>query len=106
MATFLVTGNYTPEGAKGLLKDGGSKRVEAVKSMVGQLGGTVEAFYYAFGESDVVLIVDVPDNVTAAAISMAVNSTGLVEIMLTALITAEEVDAAAKKTVGYRAPGT
>jgi len=106
MAKFLVNGNYTPDGAKGLLKEGGTSRHKSVESMVNSLGGKIEAFYYAFGDYDVYAIVEVPDSVTAAAMSMAINSSGLVEVTLTHLLSPAEIDAAAKKTVGYRAPGT
>jgi uncharacterized protein with GYD domain len=105
MAKFLYQASYTAEGVRGLLKDGGSSRRDAVKKMIGSLGGTVEAFYYAFGADDVLLLVDVPDNVTAAAAALAVGSSGVVNIRTTVLLTPEEMDAASKKSVAYRAPG-
>ena len=105
MAKYLYQASYTAEGVRGLLKDGGSSRREAVKKMIGSLGGTMEAFYYAFGADDVYLIVDVPDNVTAAAAALAVGSSGAVKIRTTVLLTPEEMDAAAKKTVAFRPPG-
>jgi uncharacterized protein with GYD domain len=105
MAKYLYQASYTTEGVKGLLKDGGSSRREAIRKMTGSLGGTVEAFYYAFGEDDVYLIVDVPDHVTAAAASLAVAASGAVNIKTTVLLTPEEIDAAAQKTVTYRPPG-
>jgi uncharacterized protein with GYD domain len=100
-----VQASYTLEGAKGLLKDGGSKRRAAVQEMLKGLGGTMEAFYYAFGESDAFVIADIPDNVTATAVALAVNASGAVRTKTTVLITPEEVDQAIKKTVKYRAPG-
>lgn len=105
MAKYLVHGSYSPEGAKGLLKDGGTKRVAAVTAAVEALGGKVECLYFSFGEEDVVGIVDVPDSATIAAFSMAVNASGSVALKTTALLTAEEVDAATQKTIAYRAPG-
>ena len=105
MAKYLYQVSYTTQGVKGLLEDGGSSRREAIRKMTGSLGGTVEAFYYAFGEDDVYLIVDVPDHVTAAAASLAVAASGAVNIKTTVLLTPEEIDAAAKKTVAYRPPG-
>lgn len=105
MPKYLVQASYTLEGAKGLLKDGGSKRRAAVQEMLKGLGGTMEAFYYAFGESDAFVIADVPDNVTATAMALAVNASGAVRARTTVLITPEEVDQAIKKTVKYRAPG-
>jgi uncharacterized protein with GYD domain len=105
MPKYLIQGSYTTEGAKGLLKDGGSKRRAAVEEMAKSFGGKVEAFYYAFGDSDVFVIIDGPDNVTAAAASLAVNAAGAVRLKTTALLTAEEMDQAAKKGVKYRPPG-
>jgi uncharacterized protein with GYD domain len=105
MPKFLYQASYTGEGTKGLLKEGGSKRRAAVEEVMKALGGKVEAFYYAFGDPDVFLIVDVPDQASAAALSLAVNASGAVHLKTTVLMTPEEMDAAAKKTVSYRAPG-
>ena len=105
MAKFLVKTSYTTEGTKGLLKEGGSSRKAMVDKMVKGLGGTVEAFYYAFGETDVFIICDLPDSVTAAALSLAVNAVGAVNISLVPLLTVQEIDQACKKSVAYRAPG-
>ena len=105
MAKYLVKGSYTAEGTKGLLKEGGSKRKAQVNAMVEGLGGTVESFYYALGATDVYVIVDIPDSVSAVAVSLAVNSTGAVELSTTPLFTVEEMDEACAKTVSYRAPG-
>ena len=105
MAKFLVQASYTAAGVKGLAKEGGSSRLAAVKKATEGLGGTVESFYYAFGPSDAFVVLDVPDAVTAAAVSIAVNATGGVNATLTPLLTVEDIDAACKKTVAYRAPG-
>jgi uncharacterized protein with GYD domain len=105
MPKYLFQASYTQEGLKGLLKDGGSKRRKVVEELTKGMGGTVEAFYFAFGESDVYIIVDVPDQVSAAAVSMVVNASGAVKAKTTVLITPEEVDQATKKTVNYRPPG-
>jgi uncharacterized protein with GYD domain len=102
---YLVQAAYTLEGAKGLLKDGGSKRRAAVQEMLKAIGGTVEAFYYAFGDSDAFVILDVPDHVTATALALAVNASGAVRTKTTVLITPEEVDQAIGKAISYRAPG-
>ncbi len=105
MAKYLVTGSYTAEGAKGLAKDGGSKRVQAVTSMMKAAGVTIESFYFAFGDHDVVLIVDAPDHATVTAIALAINSSGAVRLSTTVLLTPADVDAAVKKTVNYTPPG-
>ena len=90
---------------KFLLKEGGSVRREAVEKLFGSVGGKVESFYYAFGDTDLFIVADVPDNVSAAALSLTVNATGAATTKVTVLLTAEEMDAAAKKTPNYRAPG-
>lgn len=105
MPKYLVQASYTPEGARGLLKDGGTKRRSAVEQMVTQLGGKLEAFYFGFGEADAIVIFDVPDNVSAVALSLAVNASGAVSLKTVPLLTPEEFDQATKKTIGYRAPG-
>ena len=105
MAKFLMQVSLTQDGAKGLAKDGGSKRKQAAEQFFKSVGGTVEAFYYAFGETDVFAIVDFPDNVSAAAISLAGNGAGQANVKATVLITPEEMDQAAKKSQALRPPG-
>ena len=105
MPKYLFEADYTAEGTKGLIKEGGTKRRAAVSAALKAVGGKLEAFYFTFGTRDAVLIVDVPDNVSALAVSLAVGASGAVTLKTTPLITGEEVDAAAKKAVGYRAPG-
>jgi len=105
MPKYLYRASYTTEGLKGLLKEGAAKRREVVEQLTKSLGGTVEAFYFAFGDDDVYIISDVPDNVTTAAVSLAVNASGAVKVKTTVLLTPEEVDQAAKMTVNYRPPG-
>ena len=105
MSKYLIQVNYVNEGLNGLLKDGGSSRRALVEKLFGSVGGKVEAFYYAFGNTDLFIIADLPDNVTAAALSLKVSATGAVSTKVTVLLTAEEIDAAAKKKLTYRAPG-
>jgi uncharacterized protein with GYD domain len=105
MTKYLLQASYTTEGVKGLLKDGGSKRREVVEQLTKALGGRVEAFYFAFGDDDVYIISDVPDNATMTAVSLTVNASGAVKVKTTVLLTAEEVDQATKMTVNYRPPG-
>ena len=105
MAKFMVKASYNAEGARGLLKDGGTARREAVDKSIKALGGSLEAFYFAFGDADAYVIVDVPDVTSGIALSLAVNSTGAVHVSTIPLITPAEMDAACKKTVSYRAPG-
>jgi uncharacterized protein with GYD domain len=105
MAKYLIQANYTQEGVKGLLKDGGSKRRRVVDEAVKALGGKVESFYYALGDNDVYVLVDAPDNVSVAALNLTVCAGGGARTKTTVLLTPEEVDAAAKKSVSYTAPG-
>lgn len=105
MAKFLINGSYTAEGAKGLIKEGGTARKAAVQKALEGLGGKIDSIYYTFGASDVIVICDIPDAISALALSMAVNASGAVRISTTPLLTVEDVDAACKKTTGYRPAG-
>lgn len=102
---YLIKASYTTEGVRGVLKDGGSGRRAAVQKLIQGAGGKVEAFYFAFGEDDAYVIIDVPDAASAVATSLAVNASGAVRLSIVPLIAPEEVDAACKKSVSYRAPG-
>ena len=105
MPKYLIEASYTAEGARGIAKDGGSKRKTFVGEMVKKSGGTMESFHFAFGGADVYCIVDLPDVASAMALSLAVNSSGAVNLKTIPLISAEEMDAAAKQQVNYRPPG-
>ncbi len=105
MAKYLLQATYTAEGAKGLAKEGGSGRRKMIEDMLKALGGRLEAFYFAFGGADVYSIAELPDTVTAAAVSLAINQSGAVRLTSVQLLTPEEMDQAAKKSVGYRPPG-
>jgi len=105
MPKFMIEATYTLEGTRGLIREGGSKRREAVKAALKSVGGKVDAFYYAFGGTDVYAIIDAPDNATAAACAAAINATGAVQLRTTVLLDPEEIDEAVKKSVKYRAPG-
>ena len=105
MAKYLFKASYTPEGIKGVMKEGGSSRVNAVEKTVAGLGGTLESFYFAFGATDVFVTVDLPDHATAVAFAAAVGSTGSLSTTETVvLLTPGEIDAAIHKSVDYRAP--
>jgi uncharacterized protein with GYD domain len=105
MPKMMVKASYNAEGTRGLMKEGGSGRRAAIKKLVEGLGGTMEAFYFAYGDADAFLIVDLPDAAVGLALSMAVNASGAVRVTSVPLITAEEMDAACQKSVAYRAPG-
>jgi len=130
MAKYLAQVSYTTEGVRGLIKDGGTKRLnavvqltkvlspavhppltmsscsmEAIDHLVKGVGGTLEVFYYAFGDSDLIFITDLPDNASAAALSLAVRASGASRVSTTVLLSHEEIDLATKKNISYHAPG-
>jgi uncharacterized protein with GYD domain len=105
MPKFLIEANYVGEGLQGLLKEGGTSRRAAVDKLLGSVGGKVESFYYAFGDRDAYVIVDVPDNITAAAVALTVGASGAVKVKTVVLMTPDEVDQATKKSPAYRPPG-
>jgi uncharacterized protein with GYD domain len=106
MAKYLVQVSYTPEGLKGLMKDKASGRKAAVSKAVASAGGKLELLYFSFGEHDVVAIVELPDNASAASLAVAVSAAGLVRLATTPLLSVEEMDQALGKAVNYHAPGT
>ena len=105
MPKYLFQASYTQEGLKGLINEGGTRRREVVENLVAEMGGSVESFYYAFGDSDVYVVAELPDDAAAAA-SVAVGSSGSVSVKTTVLVTAETIDEAVKKTVSYRPPAS
>lgn len=105
MPKYLWKASYTTAGVKGVAAEGGSARREAATSAVASVGGTLEAFYFAFGDADVYAIADLPDNEAATAMAMSINGSGAVTLETIPLLTPEEVDAAAKKSVQYRPAG-
>jgi uncharacterized protein with GYD domain len=106
MAKYLIKGNYIGAGIKGLLADGGSKRRDAASAALQSVGGSMDCMYFAFGDTDIYAICDIPDAASATAISLTINSTGAVSISLTPLMTPEDVDAAVGKSPSYSPPGS
>jgi uncharacterized protein with GYD domain len=106
MSKYLVRANYVGAGLTGLMAEGGTKRREAVQASVESVGGSLDAFYYAFGDVDVFGIGDFPDAASATAWSLMINATGSVNLSLVPLMTAEELDTAVAMTPSYRAPGS
>ena len=105
MSKYLVEASYTAEGVKGVLKEGGSGRRAAIEQLIIGAGGKVESFYFVFGDDDVIVVADMPDNATMAAVSLVISAAGAATIAVRVLLTPEEIDAATKKTIEYRAPG-
>ncbi|MDT0195781.1 GYD domain-containing protein [Arthrobacter sp. AB6] len=105
MPKYLFEATYVGAGIKGLMQEGGTKRREALTEALKSIGGSLESFYYAFGYYDVLGVFEAPDDASAAALSLIVNSTGSVNVRLKPLLTVEDIDEAAKKTPSYRPPG-
>ena len=105
MPKYLVKASYTREGLQGLIKEGGTSRRDSISKGIAALGGTVETFLYAFGEDDAYVILDVPDQVTMAAIALTIGASGAATLSTTVLLTPEEIDQAVNQYVDYRPPG-
>lgn len=105
MAKFLIEASYTLEGVRGVQSAGGSSRRDAVAKVAESVGGTMECFYFGFGDRDAYVICDLPDNEAAAAVAITVNAAGGATVRTVTLLTPEEVDAAAQRSVDYRPPG-
>ena len=105
MAKYMWKVRYSLDGARGLQREGAANRRAFIDSLIGGLGGTLEAFYFAFGDVDVYVIADLPDDTTAAAVAIAVGTSGAAGIETTKLLTPDELDAARAIETGYRAPG-
>jgi len=106
MPTFLIKATYTAEGTRGLLKDGGTGRKEAIEALINSRGGEMKGFYYAFGDDDLYIIATLPANSDLAAVSLAINSTAGARVKANTLLDATEIDEAVQKAVRYRPPGT
>jgi uncharacterized protein with GYD domain len=105
MPKYLIQGRYTSEGLKGLAKDKASGRKAAVLALLKSVKGKLESLYFALGSDDVVLIVEAPDNIAVAALSLNVGSTGLIDMRTTPLLTVDQMDEALALPSRYRAPG-
>ncbi len=106
MPKFLVEATYTAEGYKGLAKDKASGRKAAITQAIKKLGGKLDAMYFCLGENDVILVVDMPDHLSMAALGSAACAGGMARTKTTILLTVAEADEALSKPVAYRAPGT
>lgn len=106
MSKYLIIANYATEGVKGILAKGGTARKTAVVASIEGLGGSVESFYFGFGDGDAYVLVDLPNNVSAAALAMQVSASGMASARTVVLLTPDEIDQAAKIPNSYRAPGS
>jgi uncharacterized protein with GYD domain len=105
MPKFLFEASYSAEGVRGLAQQGGSARRQTIEQLFTSLGGQLEGFYFAFGKTDVYVFGELPDNETAAAVAIAVNADGRTSVRTVVLLTAEQIDAASRASVGYVGPG-
>ena len=105
MPKFLLQSTYTVEGLKGLISDGGTKRVEVVRKTVEANGGRMESMYFSFGKKDTYVLCDLPDHKTAAALAIAIRASGGLDTKVTPVLTAEEVDEATRVKAAYQPPG-
>jgi uncharacterized protein with GYD domain len=106
MPKYLIQASYTPQGVEGIRSKGGTSRRDAVADTAGSLGGKLESFFFGFGDHDAYVIVDLPDNEAAAAVALSVNASGAAAVETIVLLTPEQVDEAAKRSVAYRPPGS
>jgi len=106
MSKYLIKGNYVGDGIAGLMTDGGTRRQNAAQAALESVGGSLDCMYFAFGETDIYGICDMPDDASAAAVSLLINSSGAVQLSLTPLLTVQDLDAAAEKTPSYQPPGS
>ncbi len=105
MPKYMIRASYTAQGARGLLKDGGTRRKQVIEQLVAGLSGTLEALYFAFGDRDVVMILDLPSDEAATAAALTAAATGAANPTTTVLLTPEQIDAAVKTAVSYAPPG-
>jgi uncharacterized protein with GYD domain len=105
MTRYLFEVKYTVAGLQGLLKEGGSKRMEATQALAKSVGGRIESFNFAFGETDLYVVGEMPDNASASAVALTVGASGMAQVKTIVLLSPEEVDQASKKVVAYRPPG-
>jgi uncharacterized protein with GYD domain len=105
MAKYLLEVNYTSEGAKGLIKDGGTKRRQAAQAAAESVACRIESMYFAFGDTDAYVVIEAPDHASVAAITLALAASGAATGRTTVLLTPEDMDHAVKKMPAYRPPG-
>ena len=105
MGKYMMRANYTQAGLAGLMKEGGTGRRRALTEAVEGVGGRMESFYYVFGDRDLLMIAEFPDEASAVSVSLAVGAAGALEVDVTVLIEPEAIDEAVKKSVPYRLPG-
>jgi uncharacterized protein with GYD domain len=107
MPVYLMRFSYTPETWSRLIENPEDRR-DAARAYIEQVGGSLQGFWYGFGEHDGYAIFEAPDNVSAAGVVLAIGAGGaLASVETTVLMTVEDtLDALAKsKGIAYRRPG-
>ena len=106
MPKYLYSGNYTAEGAAGLLSESGTARHQEAKKIASSMGGTLEAYYWCYGEKDFLMILDIPSESMAIKFSLAIGAWGGFQGKLTPIITVEQMDKAISTDLpAMRLPG-
>jgi uncharacterized protein with GYD domain len=105
VAKYMLIGSYTSEGAKGLLKEGGTSRREAAAKAIASAGGTLESFYLGFGTDDYYVVADMPDHASVAAAALTIAASGTSRARTIVLLTPEDVDKASQVSIDFRPPG-
>ncbi len=105
MPKYLIQASYTREGVEGVRAKGGSSRRDALAETARSMGGELESFYFAFGEHDAYITLELPDNEAAAAVAMTATAAGGGVVKTIVLLTPEQVDDAANRSVDYLPPG-
>jgi uncharacterized protein with GYD domain len=105
MPKYLFEAKYTPEGVRGIKEAGAASRAKAVNDMATAFGGGLESFFFAFGDVDAYVIVDLPDDEAAAAAAFTVGASAATQLKTVKLLTLDEADAAIARSVDYRPPG-
>ena len=105
MPKYLLQVSYTLDGVKGVVAKGGSARKAAAQAAAESVGGTLESLYFAFGDTDVFAVADLPDNAAAAALALSVTAAGGAAVRTVVLLTPDEIDGATNQKVEYTPPG-
>jgi uncharacterized protein with GYD domain len=102
MPKYLMQAQYSTEGLKRLMQDTASVRLAELKKAVASVGGRLESMYWALGGDDAILIVDLPDAVSAAAAGFAASASGHARVRTTRLFEAGEIDQGLERITRFR----
>ena len=105
MPHYLFRASYSTQGIQGVMREGPTARIKAVDQLATSVKGRLIGAWWAFGDDDFVMIMELPDNTAAMAVSAHVSSSGVAKITTTVLLTADEAQAAMNSSVTYRLPG-